>query len=124
MPGDHGGATYSAASSDSGGASHPDTGCHGRVLTYLDVVGDHDLIIELHAVTDDGVFQGAPVYGGISTDFDIVTDRYTAQLSNFCPRPGFTPGVRCKTKAVGAEHRAAMHNSPIANGHIVVKRYP
>src|SRR5690606_18342207 len=108
---------------DDRGAGDADAGRHGGVVAYAHVVRHHDLVVELDPVADDGVFEGAAVDGGVGADLDVVAYLDPAQLSDFSPGARLAARIRGKTEAVGAQHRAAVHNDPVAQVHAVVKRY-
>src|SRR5690606_26619348 len=110
VAGKHGGTAYGAAGADDRGAGDADAGRHGGVVAYAHVVRHHDLVVELDPVADDGVFEGAAVDGGVGADLDVVAYLDPAQLSDFSPGARLAARIRGKTEAVGAQHRAAVHN--------------
>src|SRR5690606_21640492 len=82
----------------------------------------HDLVVELDAVADDGVFERAAIDGGVGPDLDVVADADAAQLGDFSPGARFASRMRRKAEAVRAQHGAAMHDDPIAQMDVVIKR--
>src|SRR6516164_7965952 len=96
-----------ATLADAGAAG--DTGARGdrRVRTNAHVVSDHDEVVELHAVLDDGVLDGATIDGGVGTDLHVRADKHAADLRHL--EPGAL--LRGKAKAVGADHRARLQHA-------------
>src|SRR3546814_15830651 len=82
---------------------------------------DHDLVIKLYAVADQGVFKRAPVNCGVGADFDVVAYGHAADLGDLSPRSGRLPGVRRETEAIGAQHAARMQDAAIDYADIVIK---
>ncbi|MNJ02161.1 hypothetical protein D3C73_1620260 [compost metagenome] len=70
------------------------------MITDLNVVGDLDLVVELHTITENGIGQCAAVDSGIHANLYIVTDQHTTDLGNFLPDT-FLIG---KTETFAAEH--------------------
>ena len=62
-----------------------DAGRHRRVRADAAVVRDHDEVVELDAVFDDGVADRAAVDGGVRADLDVVTDGHAADLRHLDP---------------------------------------
>ena len=89
------------------------------MIANLYVVGNLDLVIELHAVTDHGIGQGPAINSGVHTDFHVVTDQYAADLGNLVPD---TLGVG-KAKAFAADHSTRLNDHTLTNTHIVVERH-
>ena len=69
------------------------------------VVADLDLIVELHAILDDGVADRAAIDGRVGADFHIRADLHAAQLRDLDPCAAFGG----KAKAVAAEHCPGVH---------------
>src|SRR5690606_6403912 len=120
VTGSHGRTGQRAAFADDGGTRHAHTRGHGSMVTNLAVVADHDLIVELYAVAQHGVFERTAVDRGIGTDLAIVADDHATQLRDFGPR---TLGTRVgsEPEAVGTQHAAGMQNGAIAHGDTVVQ---
>src|SRR5690606_12063827 len=118
----HGRPAYRAAFSDHCRTRHAYTCRHGGVIAYLAVMTDHDLVVELDAVPDHGVFKRAAIHGGIGPDFNVVTQRHAANLRDFGPGTGIVARIGRKTEAIGTQHAARMQDGPVANRDIMVKR--
>src|SRR5690606_27125232 len=123
VPGDHGCASDCATAPDGGGSGHANASRHGGVFANADVVRNHYLIVQLDSVADQSVFKGTAVYGGVGPDFYVVAHRHAAQLRDFGPASRMTR-IGCKTKAVGPQHRAAVHNRAVSDLDAVIKRDP
>ena len=65
-PGEH------AMLADPGAAGDPHAGGHGGVIANLHVVGDLNLVIQFHAVTNDGIGQGPAVNGSVDANFNVI----------------------------------------------------
>ena len=111
MTEDDGAASHGAMCADSGAAGHPDTTGHGRVLAYVNIVSDLNQVIQLDAVFNDGVFNGATVNTGVRPDFHIVTNQYAAELLYLYP----LPLVKRKAETIGTDHHACVKNAVFTN---------
>src|SRR5690606_15154208 len=85
MPDDADAAGNHAVAADARAAGNPRATGHGGVVADLHVVGDHDLVVQLDAIADQGVRQRAAIDGGVGTDLDIVTDAHPAKLGDLLP---------------------------------------
>src|SRR5450830_1119020 len=102
---------------DLGAAGYAYAGRHGGVIANLYVVGNLDLVIELHAITDHGIGQSPAINSRIDADFHIVADQYAADLGNLVPNT-FRIG---KTEAFTTNHRTRLNDHPLPDTHVVVK---
>src|SRR3546814_4673453 len=82
---------------------------------------DHDLVVELDAVTDKRVFDGAAIDGCVGSDFNIVTQDNPADLGYFGPGAGLLTRIWRKAKTVGAQHAARMQNGSITHCNVMVQ---
>ena len=103
--------THRAMRTDFGAAGHPDTTGHGRVFTYVDIVSDLNQVIELDAIFNHRVFDGATVHAGICTDLNFVAYAYTAELFYLYP----LPFVKRKAETIGTDHHAWVKNAVLTN---------
>ena len=78
----------------------------------MHVVANLDLVVELDAILNEGVFHGAAINRRIGTNFNIIANDNPAVLGNFYPRTVFLLG---KAEAVGADHCAGMNDGAPAN---------
>ena len=111
MAEDDGTTAHGAVRAYFGAAGHPDTTGHGRVLAYVNIVSDLNQVIQLDAVFNDGVFNGATVNTGVRPDFHIVTNQYAAELLYLYP----LPLVKRKAETIGTDHNACMKNAVFTN---------
>src|SRR5258706_12383692 len=103
-------AAKGAMAPDVGAAGDTDAAGHRGMRADARVVADLDLIVELHALLDDGVVERTAVDRGVGTDLDIVADAHRADLRDLDP----APVVVGDAKAVGADHRPRMDDHPLA----------
>ena len=80
---------------------------------------DHDLVIQLHAITDQGIGQRTAIHGGVGADLDVITDGHPTDLCNLLP-DALLVG---ETEAFATDHRTGLNHHPLANLHIVVQRH-
>ncbi|MCY1356702.1 hypothetical protein D9M69_431620 [compost metagenome] len=106
-----------AVAADLGTAGNTHAACHGRVVTDLHVVRDHDLVIQLHAVADQGIGESTTVDGGVGADFDIVAQGHATDLCNFLPDTLFVG----KAETLAADHGARLDHHALADLHIVIE---
>src|SRR5690606_29804004 len=92
---------------------------HGRVVADLHVVRDHDLVIQLDAITNQRIRQGTPVDGGIGPDLDIITDGHATNLCDLLPDTLLVG----KAEALTTDHRTRLNNHALANPYIVIQRH-
>ena len=100
-------AAYRAVGTDTGAACNTDTARKRRMGADVNVVSDLNQVVELDALFNHGVRQGAAVYAGVGTDLDIVANTHAAQLLDFFP----TSLMRRKAKTVSADNRTRMNNT-------------
>ena len=96
------------------------------------VVADVHEVIQLGAVADHGIADGAPVDAGIGADLDIIADGDRAKRMDAGPPlladfAAFSEGLanlfnpRClgrdKAEPVRPDHRAGLADEPRADGH-------
>ncbi len=85
----------------------------GCVRTHVYVMGDHDEVVELHALLDHGVLDSASVDRGVGTDLNIGADAHGAHLGHFYP----AMLVGSESKAIAADDSARLHNGARADLH-------
>src|SRR6516164_4397840 len=73
-------ATDHAAFTEAGAAGDAGAGRDRRVRTDAHVVRDHDEIVELDALLDHRVLDGAAIDGGVGANFDVRADAHGADL--------------------------------------------
>ena len=78
-----------------------------------DVVADLDLVVEAHVLFEHGVLKRAAVDRGVRPDLAVVADHHPAELRHLQP----LAMVHGDAEAVGAQHRAGMHQHPLAEAH-------
>ncbi|MNP44335.1 hypothetical protein D3C76_1381920 [compost metagenome] len=83
-------------------------------------MGNLDLVIELHAIADDGIGQRTAVNSGIHANFHIIADQHTTDLGDFLPDTLFVG----KTKAFAAKHCAGLNDDPLADANVVIQGHP
>src|SRR6185312_7182298 len=91
-----------AATADLRAAGDTHAGRQGTVGTNPNVVGDHDQIVELHALLDHGVLDGPAVDGGVGADLDVGANAYGARLRHLDP----TASLLGEAEAVTPNHRS------------------
>ena len=84
------------------------------------VVGDHDQVVELHALLDHGIADGAAIDGGVRADIHVVADDHRADLRHL--HPGALLGR--KAEAVAADDRAGMDDAACADLHVAADEDP
>ncbi len=92
-------------------ASHADATSHRSMRTYMTIVAYLDLIIELDAVFNHGISQGATIDGRIRANFYIVADFDSAGLRDLDPNSTFIG----KAETICPNHCAGMNNSAFTN---------
>src|SRR5260221_1654892 len=95
---------------DIGAAGDTHAAGHRGVRADARVVADLDLIVELHALLDDGVVERTAVDRGVGTDLDIVADAHRADLRDLDP----APVVVGDAEAVGVDHGPRMDDHRLA----------
>ncbi|MNX46462.1 hypothetical protein D3C86_770010 [compost metagenome] len=105
---------------DFGTAGDPDARRHGSVISHLNVVGNLNLVIELHAVTDDRIGQRTAIYSRVHADFNIIADQHTTDLGDFLPDTFFIG----KAEAFTAEHCTRLNDNPFADANVVIQGHP
>ena len=83
----HIGANCHAAADDSAGSD-------ARSRSYRDIVGDVNMIVHFHQITENGVVQGRACDSTVGTDFDGVADLDSANMR------------KCDGTTVGAERKS------------------
>ncbi len=79
----------------------------------VNVMGDHDEVVELHALFDDGVLDRAPVDRGVGADLNVRADKHGAHLGHFYPTALFGG----ESKAVATNDSARLYYSAGADLH-------
>src|SRR5690606_9566561 len=119
MPDDAYRAADHAAAADPGAARDRRTACNRRVRTDPHVVRDLDLVVQLHAVFDDGVIQRAAIDRGVGTDLDIIAYAHGAELRHLEP----ALAVARLAEAVRADHNAWVKNATRADHHVAAQHH-
>src|SRR5262245_59012072 len=105
-------------------AIRPDRGAAGNsglsrdhcIFADLDVVGDLDEIIELHAPADDCRLEGSPIDAGICPDLNIVFDDHLADLREL----DVALTVPDKPETIRANHGARMDDDPVSDFDVLI----
>ena len=79
-----------------------------------------DQVVELDAVFDHRVLQGAAVDAGVGTDLDVVADAHCTELLDLLP----TLAILGEAEAVGPDHHAGMQDAALADHAIFADRHP
>jgi hypothetical protein len=103
---------HRAALADARAARNLRTRRHRGMLADVYVVGNLNQVIELDAVFDNCIVQGAPIYSCIGTDFDVIANANAAQLGHLHPFDTFL----YKTESIGANYHAWMDDAILAHG--------
>mgnify|MGYP006871028443 CR=1 FL=1 len=111
MTEDDGATAHGAMRADCGATGHPDTTSHCCVLAYMNIVSNLYQVIQLDAVLNHRIFNGAPVNTCVRPDFHIVTNQYATKLFNLYP----LLLVKRKAKTIGTDHHACMKNAVFTN---------
>ena len=95
--------------------------CATRMASRADdgVVADLDQVVDLGPAADDRLPEGGPVDGGIGADLDVVLDDDPTDLGDLPVRPA----VEDVAEAIGAEHRARVHDHPLAQDHVLPQHH-
>src|SRR5471030_537245 len=101
---DHAVFSYARAAGDTDAAGD------GSVRADAHVVRDLDQIVQLDPILHHGVTQRAAVDASIGADFDVVADHHPAELRDLAP----DAIVEHDAEAVGANHRAGVHQHALA----------
>lgn len=110
----HGRTSNSAAFADGRRTCDSHAAGHRRMVANLHVVPEHDQIIQLHVIADDGIVQRTAVDRRIGANLNIVAKNDAAKLDYFGPATWLARSVRGKTEAVSTQYRALwiMQRSP------------
>src|SRR5690606_22008237 len=113
-----------AVTTDLGATGNAHAARHGGVIADLHVVRDHDLVVELHAVADQGIGQRAAIYSSICADFHIIADGDAVDLGDLLP-DALLVG---EAEAFAADQGAGLNHHSLADGHGVIaghtRRHP
>jgi len=109
-----------AVTTDLGAAGDAGATRHRGVVPHLHVVRNHDLIVQLHTVTDQRVGKRAAINGGIGAYFDIIADTHAADLCNLLP----SALLLGETEPLTTDHCTRLDHHALAYQHIVIKRDP
>ncbi|MEK7191792.1 MAG: hypothetical protein AAB153_05800, partial [Pseudomonadota bacterium] len=104
-----------AARTDGCAAGDPNARRDGGVVANTDVVRDMHLVIELDAITDDGVVERATIDGRIGADFHIIADHDAPKLRDFLP----ALAIAGKTKSIGTDDGAGLDQATPAEMAVV-----
>src|SRR4029077_19384109 len=89
-----------------------------RVRADAHVVRDHDEIVELDALLDHRVLDGAAVDGGVGDNLDVRADAHGAALRHL--EPGAL--LRGEAEAVRADHYTGLQHAARTDLHTVAER--
>ena len=109
--------TDHAVPSNNRTSDQPDAAAKHRVVSNLAVVTDLYLIINLNAVTHDGIFDSSPIDCRARTHTDVISQANTTDL-----RHGLQVAVCVgrESKAIGTYHSAAVNYAARAYTNSVV----
>lgn len=110
MPEHHGPAADGAARADVRATGNAHAAREGGVRADAHVVGDLDEVVELDAVFDHRIEQGATVNAGVGADFHVVTDAYRAEVLDLDP----LCAVLRKAKPIRTEHHPGVDEATAA----------
>lgn len=102
MPQNNGTPAQCAMFADLGTAGHPHTASHGSVGTHAHVVPNLHQVVELDALFNERVLQGAAIDAGVGTNFDPISYENASELLNLDP----LAGLGRETKSIGSNDRA------------------
>src|SRR5690606_17130659 len=108
-----------AVPADLGAAGNAAATGHGGVVTDLHVVRDHDLVVQLHAIADQGVGQRTAIHRGVGTNLDVVADGHPTDLRDLLPDALFVG----KPETFTANHRTGLDHHTLADPYVVVQRH-
>ena len=98
-------------------AGDPDLPAEQVVLADPVVVADHDEVVDLGPLAQDGRLEGSPVDRAVGPDLDVVVDLDRADLGGFD-----VPAVdHFVSEPVGTEHRARVDLDAVAQRRAVVE---
>src|SRR5690606_24170255 len=106
-----------AVATDLGASGNTCTTGYGSVFANLHVVGDHDLVIQFHAIADDCVGQRTAVDRGIGADLYIITNTNAAELSDLLPVSAFIG----EPEAFAANDRTWLDHYALTDAHVMTK---
>ena len=86
----------------------------------MHVVSDLDQVVELDTILDHRVFERAAVDAGVGANFHIVANAHRAELFDLFP----LARMRRKTKTIGANHHAGVHDAALAHLAALPHRHP
>ena len=104
-------ATELNAVAESHGARQADIACDHAATAYIGIVGNLDEIVDLGALADDGVGQGAAIDRGIGADLDVVLDDHPPDMR----QPLGRAGSGHETKTLLADLGTAVDDHAIAD---------
>src|SRR5690606_28794895 len=90
---------------DLGGTGDSRLGRNGCMFTDLDIVGDLDLVVQLHPFSKDSGSQGGPVDGGAGPHVHIVFQDHVSGLGDLAVYP---LGIGGEPKTVGPNDHPTM----------------
>src|SRR5438105_7880524 len=104
MAGEAAEAADHAALADRGAAGHGYAGGERAVRADAHVVPDHDEVVELDALLDHRVVDGAAVDGGVGSDLDVVADAHRAELRHLEPGAALGRETDRKSTRLNSSH--------------------
>ena len=105
---------HHAVIADAATAGNAGLGGDHDVCADAAIVANVDQIVELRAGPDDGLIESAAVDGAVGANLDVVADDEAADLRELYVASELF--VAHKAEAVGAEHRAGVHDHAAADG--------
>src|ERR1700722_16069608 len=100
-----------AALADRGAAGDTRQGRDRRMRANVHVVGDHDEVVELHALFDDRVLHRTAIDRGVGADLNIRADAHATHLGHLDP----TALLGSESKTAAADDRTRLHDRPGAD---------
>jgi len=86
--------------------------CQDGVLSYLDVVGDLDEVVDLGPAPDTGLAEGRPIDRAVGADFHVILDDDGAGLGDFLMSPILAFDI---AEAVRSDNHAAVKNDIVSD---------
>src|ERR1700730_17472690 len=101
------------------GARDPDLGDQDHVFAHVAVVPDLHQVVDLAAAAHDRLAEGRAVDRGVGPDLDVVLDAQAAHLRDLA----MGRAVEGVAEAVGAQHRAGVHDDPVADADVLAHHH-
>src|SRR5262245_27675863 len=107
-----------AMRSEAGAAGDAGLGSNDGVFADINVVGNLDEIVELHASADECSFQRTPINARVRSDFDIIFNDDFSDLWKL----HMGRAVSHKSESIGPDHRARMNHHTVSNRYFRINR--